>query len=106
MNKSNRIIDKRNISDKLFNLIENARVEDLIEYLDDLPDELKIAKISYRKWSGYGVLHKAASLGRTDLCKLFLDNGIKIDEISTRGMLAFIYVPLPWKALNHTFVNI
>lgn len=81
-----RIKDTRNFSDKLFNLIENGSTFDMQEFLDSLPDEQKISKISYRKWSGYGVLHKAASLGKTDLCKLFIEHGIKIDEISTRGM--------------------
>lgn len=81
-----RIKDTRNLSDKLFNLIENGSTFDIQEFLDSLPDEQKISKISYRKWSGYGILHKAASLGKTDLCKLFIEHGIKIDEISTRGM--------------------
>ena len=80
-----RIKDTRNISDKLFNLIENGSILEIEDFLNILPDEQKISKISYRKWSGYGVLHKAASLGKTDLCKLFIEHGIKIDELSTRG---------------------
>ena len=88
-----RIKDTRNIGDKLFNLIENESSTLEIEgFLVSLPDEQKISKISYRKWSGYGVLHKAASLGKTDFCKLFIAHGIKIDELSTRGMYIHYYI--------------
>eukprot|EP01035_Chromulina_nebulosa_P023583 gene23583-30581_t len=89
-----RIKDTRNCSDKLFNLIENGSTFDIQEFLENLPDEQKISKISYRKWSGYGVLHKAASLGKTDLCKLFIEHGIKIDEISTRGWYTPLHVAI------------
>mmetsp|Transcript_7541 Transcript_7541/g.11245 ORF Transcript_7541/g.11245 Transcript_7541/m.11245 type:complete len:165 (-) Transcript_7541:80-574(-) len=86
----NKIKDNRNCSDQLFNIIENGHVPDLELFLDSLPEHAQLSKVSYQKWSGYTALHKAASLGRTDMCKIILQRGSNINEMSSRGW----YTPL------------
>lgn len=80
-----KIKDVRNCSEKLFNIIENGTAENLIEFLESMNPDFQLRNISFTKWSGYGLLHKAASIGRTDLCMILIKYGANIDEKSTRG---------------------
>jgi len=42
------------------------------------------------RWSGYSLLHRAAEIGHTEMCKFLVEQGIKIDIRSAKGW----YTPL------------
>jgi ankyrin repeat protein len=50
-----------------------------------LNDEEKPLQVNLSRWSGFTLLHRAASLGQTDICEILLEAGARINERSIWG---------------------
>jgi ankyrin repeat protein len=57
-------------------------------------------KIHNRRWSGFSLLHKAAEIGFTELCEYLIEQGVSVNERSSRGWFSPLHI-----ALGHGYVD-
>jgi ankyrin repeat protein len=65
-----------------FKVVSDGNI-DLLQRL--LNDEEKPLEVNKSRWSGFTLLHRAASQGQTDVCQVLLDAGANLNERSIWG---------------------
>ena len=65
-----------------FKAVAEGDIRTLRKLLDDPENPLNVNK---GRWSGFSLLHRAASQGCTDICQILLENGARLNERTTWG---------------------
>ena len=65
-----------------FKVVADGNVDLLIRLLND---EEKPLKVNMARWSGFTLLHRAASMGYSEVCEILLEAGAKLNERSIWG---------------------
>lgn len=65
-----------------FKVVSDGNVDLLIRLLNDEENPLQV---NMSRWSGFSLLHRAASLGHTDICQVLLEAGARMNERSVWG---------------------
>ncbi len=65
-----------------FKVVSDGNVDQLLRMLNDEENPLQV---NMSRWSGFSLLHRAASLGQTDICEVLLQAGARINERSIWG---------------------
>ncbi len=65
-----------------FKVVADGNVDLLIRLLND---EEKPLRVNTARWSGFTLLHRAASMGYSEVCEILLEAGAKLNERSIWG---------------------
>jgi ankyrin repeat protein len=50
--------------------------------------------MSYNRWTGWSLLHRAAETGQTDICQILIEQGANVNSKTIRGWFSPLHLAL------------